>query len=112
MTVSTTAPVPQSTKGVALPLAMAFPFAAVFWLGQRRRTAKTAARKWRQIIAALLLVFSALICVSCSGGLQGSGGGRGGSGSPGTPTGTYNVTVSAASGWVTHSTQVSLTVTP
>jgi hypothetical protein len=59
-------------------------------------------------MAALFL--STLVWVSC-GGLQDRGGG-GGSGSPGTPAGTYNVTVTASSGAVTHSTQVSLTVTP
>jgi hypothetical protein len=48
--------------------------------------------------------------LSCGGGLQGNGGG--GSGSPGTPAGTYTITVTAICGAVTHTAQISLTVTP
>ena len=57
----------------------------------------------------LLLLFAVSLCVSC-GGLQGNGGG-GGSGNPGTPPGTYNLTITATSGSITHGTQVILTVT-
>jgi hypothetical protein len=49
--------------------------------------------------------------LSCGGGLQGNSA-VGGGGSPGTPLGTYNVKVTANAGFVAHSTQVSLTVSP
>lgn len=58
----------------------------------------------------LLLLLTISLCVSC-GGLQGNGGG-GGSGNPGTPPGTYNLSITATSGSITHGTQVTLTVTP
>jgi hypothetical protein len=48
--------------------------------------------------------------VSCGGGLQGNGSAGAGTGNPGTPKGTYNITVTAICGSVTHSSQVSLTV--
>ena len=110
LTISTTAPIPRSAKIVASTLAMVFPIAGVLWLGRRQRHRKPTAKKCRRITTMLILLYSALACVSCSGGLQGNGGE--GSGSPGTPTGAYNITVTATSGTVTHSTQVGLTVTP
>jgi len=109
LTISTTAPVPRSARIVASMLAMAFPIAATFWLGRWQRHRKATAKKCLRITAILILLFGALACVSCRG-LQGNGGG--GSGSPGTPVGAYNITVTATSGTVTHSTQVGLTVTP
>jgi large repetitive protein len=47
-----------------------------------------------------------LIMISCGGG----GGGGGGGGQPGTPPGTYNVTVTASSGALTHAQTLTLTV--
>jgi hypothetical protein len=59
----------------------------------------------------LALVFSlAIVCLSCGSGLQGNGGGS--SGNPGTPPGTYNITVTATTGTITHSTTLALAVTP
>jgi hypothetical protein len=75
LTVSTTAPVPQSAKAVDF-LALAFPFAGFLWTGQRR---PSSGRKRRRMIAMLALFLSIFVWVSC-GGLQGGGGG--GSGSP------------------------------
>ncbi len=109
LTISTTAPVPRSARIVASMLAMAFPIVPTFWWGRWRRHRKATAKECRRITAILILLFGALACVSCRG-LQGNGGG--GSGSPGTPVGAYNITVTATSGAVTHSTQVGLTVTP
>ena len=104
----TTAPIPRSANLAALTFVMIFPIAGVFWLGLRKSAVKSRPTK-RRIIATFTLFFSVLACVSCGSGLQGNGGG---SGSPGTPIGAYNITVTATAGPVTHSTQVSLTVTP
>jgi hypothetical protein len=98
LTVTTTAPAHASAAAVMLLLT--FPIAGLLWispLGWTRRAPR---------MLALLLV--AISCVSCGGGLQGNGGG--GSGNPGTPKGTYNISVSASCGSVTHSAQMSLTV--
>ncbi len=45
----------------------------------------------------------------CGGGSSGGGGG-GGAGQPGTPTGNYTIVVTATSGSLSHTAQVSLTV--
>jgi hypothetical protein len=74
----------------------------------RRRTARRKCRRHGRVLLIWILVVGTL---SCGGGLQGNGGG-GGSGSPGTPAGTYTITVTAICASVTHSAQVSLTVTP
>jgi hypothetical protein len=66
--------------------------------------------KLQRCALATLLLISIVGLLSCGGGLQGNGGG--GSGSPGTPAGTYTITVTAICGAVTHSAQISLTVTP
>jgi hypothetical protein len=65
-------------------------------------------RPIRRVPRRLALLLVAISCISCGGGLQGNGGG--GSGNPGTPKGTYNITVTANCGSVTHSAQMSLTV--
>ena len=110
MKVSTTAPILRSANLAALTFVMIFPIAGVFWLGRRRSTGMPPSKKLRRMVITFALFLSVLACVSCGSGLQGNGGS--GSGSPGTPTGTYNITLTATSGSVTHSTQMSLTVTP
>ncbi|HZR63743.1 MAG TPA: hypothetical protein VFA85_01275 [Terriglobales bacterium] len=104
LTITTTAAV--SAAAISFPplLLPILPFAGLAW--KRRRTRKG---RWHRHTLSLVLIFFLLGCVSCGGGLQGGGGG--GSGSPGTPPGTYTITVTATCGAVTHSSQVSLTVT-
>jgi hypothetical protein len=63
------------------------------------------------IAGAVIALLMILLCLSCGGGMQGNSAGGGG-GNPGTPAGTYNIKATAASDSITHSTQVSLTVTP
>jgi hypothetical protein len=87
---------------------MIAPLAGILLLRPRVSSRKPVSKKGG-VLATLTLVFTILGCVSCGGGLQGGGGG---SGSPGTPTGTYTITITATSGAITHSTPVSLTVTP
>jgi hypothetical protein len=100
-TSSTTAPGVSSSA--ALVLFTAIPFAGVLWMskGQRHRS--------RGIRATFYLFALLSWLVSCGGGLQGNGGG--GTGNPGTPPGTYTLTITATAGTVSHSTQVTLTVT-
>ena len=98
LTVTTTAPGHASAAGSLAFLT--FPIAALFWM--------TSLRSIRRAPRRLALLLVAISCISCGGGLQGNGGG--GSGNPGTPKGTYNITVTAACGSVSHSGQISLTV--
>src|SRR5262249_24561105 len=102
VSVVTTAAVPRALKSTLSLLMLALPVASVFWFPRLRSRAEHGVTS----LVALLLAF---LFVSCGGGLQGSGGG---SGSPGTPPGTYIITITATSGSVTHSTPISLTVTP
>ena len=63
---------------------------------------------WKKLFGLLLacLMFSVLIFLAaCGGGGSSSGGGQ-----PGTPAGSYTVTVSAASGSLTHTIPVTLTL--
>jgi hypothetical protein len=54
------------------------------------------------------LVFSTMLLAGCGGGGQVNGEAR--TSQPGTPTGTYALTVTAASAGISHSTTVTLTV--
>jgi len=63
-------------------------------------------RFWSVVLGCL--VFSGLIFLAACGGSSSSGGGGGGQ--PGTPAGTYTITITAASGSLTHAATVSLTV--
>lgn len=103
-TLATTAPVPASRIASLATLFLSLPIAGLIWLERP----KARGDRRRRGLAMLSLVL-ALALPSCGGGLQGSGGG---SGSPGTPAGTYTITVTATCGPVTHTAQVSLTVTP
>jgi len=106
LTVKTTAPAPHEQERLAaLLLLLSFPMAGLFWIRPLRRVSRRTG--WTFVSIALVLV-----CISCGGGLQGNGttGGGGGTGNPGTPKGTYNLTVTATSGQVTHNAQASLTV--
>jgi hypothetical protein len=107
LTLSTTAPVSQKATAafIAGTYFSALPLVSCLWL------VRPAVRRklWR--IPMLALVFSlAIVCLSCGSGLQGNGGGS--SGNPGTPPGTYNITVTATTGTITHSTTLALAVTP
>ena len=73
--------------------------AGVFLLGS------TSKRRWSKLLTLVVLGTLATI-VACGGG--GSSGG--GSGDPGTPLGSYNVTVTATAGALTHSVNVTLNV--
>jgi hypothetical protein len=103
-TLGTTAPVPASRSSTVATLFSAFPIAGLICL--KRPKLRNAIR----CALAILSLVLTLGLLSCGGGLQGNGGG--GSGSSGTPPGTYTITVTATCGSVTHTTQVSLTVTP
>jgi hypothetical protein len=103
-TFATTAPAPASRTATLAIFFPAFPIAGLMCLKRRK-----APRELRQAILASLLLLLSFGLLSC-GGLQGNGGG--GSGSPGTPPGTYSITVNAICGSITHTAQVSLTVTP
>ena len=104
-TLATTAPVPAARTATLATLVSAFPIAGLICLKRRKSL-----RELRQTILASFLLLLSLGLLSCGGGLRGNGGG--GSGSPGTPPGTYIITLTATCGSVTHTTQISLTVTP
>jgi hypothetical protein len=103
LTLDTTAPVPASRTSTLMTFFSAFPLAGLLWPKGRKSL-----RELRQAILAVFMFLVLLVLLSC-GGLQGNGGG--GSGSPGTPPGTYTITVTAICGSVTHTAQLSLTVT-
>jgi hypothetical protein len=103
-TLATTAPVAAARNIAVATFFLGFPLAALVGLNRR-----TLLNLRRCALATLLLIFIVGL-LSCGGGLQGNGGG--GSGSPGTPAGTYTITVTAICGAVTHTAQISLTVTP
>jgi hypothetical protein len=101
LSIATTAPGPPSSAALLLG---AFPLAALVGLWRPRR-----ARERRRALSSLILAL-VLALYGCGGGLQGNGS-ISASGSPGTPKGSYNVTITATSGSVSHSTAVNLTVT-
>jgi uncharacterized membrane protein len=105
LTVSTIAPVAASAI-TFMPFLSAVPITGLVWI--RRKKQRYGRR--RGTLLRFLLLAGSLTCFSCGGGLQGNGGG-GGSGSPGTPIGNYSISVTATSASITHSVQVSLTVT-
>jgi hypothetical protein len=105
-TLATTAAIPASRTSIVAITFSFLPLPGLILL--QRRAARRKLQRRRHVILVLIL-FAAT--VSCGGGLQGNGGGSG-SGSPGTPAGTYTITVTAICASVTHSAQVSLTVTP
>jgi hypothetical protein len=100
LSISTTHFLPRTARDAAMFLPT-LPLVGLFWLALPAYRSKR-----RRIPLAALVVFLAVVCLSCGSVLQGNGG----SGSPGTPPGTYNVKVT--SGTLTHSTQLTLTVTP
>ena len=63
-------------------------------------------RKMNILASTALLVVVLLLMMGCGGGSSGGGGG----GNPGTPAGTYNITVTAVSGSLSHQTIATLTV--
>lgn len=71
------------------------------------------ARKRRLVRLLPLIVLAAVACLGgCGSGreIPGSGGGGGGGSSPRTPSGTYNLTVSASAAGLTHSVSLTLVV--
>jgi hypothetical protein len=103
-TLATTAPVAAARNIAVATFFLGFPLFGL--VGLKRQTFPNL----RRCALATLLVTFIVGLLSCGGGLQGNGGG--GSGSPGTPAGTYTITVTAICGAVTHTAQISLTVTP
>jgi len=106
LAISTTAPVLASNRPLSLPVsALGFVAIGVVFAGRKRRRFHSA--RWR---TAVFLVIA--LAAGCGGGGNNSIGG----GQPGTPTGTYNITVTATSGqsgqasFATHHIQVTLTV--
>jgi len=111
LTVATTAPHQNAIRGTSLSknvnpwatslgLAMAGIFLAR--VSSRRR-------RWCGLCSVLIIAF--LIALpACGGGSGGGGGGGGGVTDPGTPVGTYTVTVTAASGSLTHTASFQLVV--
>jgi len=88
--------------GVQLLLAL-----ILFTLRARFRTAMV----WRKLGFAYALVLVSVLSIGAY--VSGCGGGGGGGGSqhnPGTPAGTYTMTVSGASGGVSHTQKLNLTV--
>jgi len=102
LTISTTAPVLASNRSPGWPLSgWGFAALGIVFAGSKRGRARA---------AVVLLVIA--VAAGCGGGGNNSLGG----GQPGTPTGTYNITVTATSGqsgqasFATHHIQVTLTV--
>jgi hypothetical protein len=99
--------VPQSRQ--LLPLYALFlplpgiAFIGAGWAGSRRRKLGIGA-------AAVLMFLLLLLLLGCGGGGSSNGGGGGGGGNSGTPAGTYNVTVTATSGSVSHTATAAVTV--
>ncbi|HEV2381873.1 MAG TPA: choice-of-anchor D domain-containing protein [Terriglobia bacterium] len=65
-------------------------------------------RKRRALLSLAFTALTVLLWASCGGG--GGGGGGGGSSNPGTTPGTYNITLTASAGNITHTSTVTLTV--
>jgi len=99
ISMTTTAPTPAVAMLLSLPLAGIL-LTPITVKGRRK------------LSRVLLFVSIAVTLVSCGGGLEGGGGGGGGGGSPGTGPGDYTIILTATCGTVTHSTPVTLTVTP
>ncbi|MCU1271654.1 MAG: hypothetical protein JWN74_2948 [Acidobacteriaceae bacterium] len=104
-TLATTAPVLAFRTSILATVFSALPIAGLICLKRSKLQ-----NKIRRCTLAILPFILILGLLSCGGGLQGNGGG--GKGSLGTPAGTYTITVTATCGSVTHTAQVSLTVTP
>jgi hypothetical protein len=68
-------------------------------------------RRQKQIFTGVLAVLGLLVICGLGSGCAGVGAGNSNNSMiPGTPAGTYNVTVTAASGSLTHSTTLALVV--
>jgi len=100
-TAATIAGLPPTVSGM-LALWAGLPIAVLMFSGSTRG-------RWRRGAAVASLALLLLILTSCGGG-GGGGSISGPSPLPGTPAGTYNVTVKAVSGSLTHSTPVTLVV--
>ncbi|MBA3915294.1 MAG: hypothetical protein H0X25_15870 [Acidobacteriales bacterium] len=84
--------------GVMWAMYLAMPFGAMVLLGGTGRKGKRAAG-W-------VIVGLVLFLVGCGGGGSSSGSGGG----PGTAAGTYSLTITGASGSISHSVSLGLTV--
>ncbi len=97
-------------NGRALPLGLLALLAALMTAVMLSgRFAPSLGRNQRAWARFSVIVLLALLWVTCGGGAV-SGGGGGSSQQTGTPAGTYTLTVSGASGSLTHTTTVKLTV--
>jgi hypothetical protein len=109
LTVSTTAPsvvVPVDQRPSHWPAMPMLLLGGLLLLGAAAYQARARRRPLAGAALAGLLLLSLLGLARC-GGSSGSGGGGG---NPGTPAGTYTITVTGASGTVTSTAQVTLTV--
>ncbi len=90
------------TRGI-WATSFAMTFAGIFLIGGSKKR-----RHWVSLLS--LVVFAFLLILPACGGGSGGGGGGGGHTDPGTPAGTYTITVTAASGSITHTATFSLVV--
>ena len=100
LTISTTSTTPSAA--LSSMSFLAFPLAALVWLARRRSL------PGRPVFLTLTL-FLSIASLSCGGGLHGN---AIGGGNPGTPPGTYSLQITANAVSVSHSSVISLTVTP
>jgi Bacterial Ig-like domain (group 3)/Chitobiase/beta-hexosaminidase C-terminal domain/Beta-propeller repeat len=70
----------------------------------------TRLRRWRSMLAMMVLLAALVTGVLSCGGAGGGGGGGGGGGTPGTTAGAYTITLTGASGTTTATGTINLTV--
>jgi uncharacterized repeat protein (TIGR01451 family) len=104
LTINTTGPsaaVSPPTAGPRMMYALSLPFLALFLMKPSRRKRKA---------RFLGLLYCALLSMALAAQIGCGGGNTGPHGSTGTPTGSYNVTITGSSGAIQHATTVTLNV--